>query len=116
MGTNRMLGSRHRLADGGRVGSIVLVALDVRLHIAGRHLTYIVSKRPKLACPMVRCGASFHADQTRRQLREERQHLRTPQPASNHYLAGGIDAVHLEHVLGQINPDRANLHVDGSLM
>ena len=27
-----------------------------------------------------------------------------------------VDAVDLEHVLGEINPDRANLHVDGPLM
>jgi hypothetical protein len=27
-----------------------------------------------------------------------------------------VDAMHLEHVLGEIDPDRANLHVDGPLM
>ena len=35
---------------------------------------------------------------------------------SDHHFAGDIDAMHLEHVLGEINPERANLHVDGPLM
>jgi hypothetical protein len=33
-----------------------------------------------------------------------------------HRLVGSIFAVHLEDGLGEINPDRANLHVDGPLM
>ena len=65
---------------------------------------------------MMRRRARFHADQARRQLLEQRQHLRAPQLLGEHHLAGRVDAMHLEHVLGEINPDRANLHVDGPLM
>jgi hypothetical protein len=32
------------------------------------------------------------------------------------FLLGSIDAVNLKDVLGKINSDRANLHVDGPLM
>jgi len=34
----------------------------------------------------------------------------------DHDLLGRIDAVHLKHVLGDIQTYRGNLHVDGSLM
>jgi hypothetical protein len=34
----------------------------------------------------------------------------------NDNLLGRIDAVDLDHVLGDIQTDRGNLHVDGSLM
>ena len=111
-----MLGSRHRLADGGRVGSIVLVALDIRLHIARRHQPHIVPERSELPRPVVRCGTGFHADQAARKSIEQRQHLRAPQLLGDGHFPDCVDAMHLEHVLGEIDPDRANLHVDGPLM
>src|SRR4051812_17979431 len=58
--------------------------------------------------------AGFHADKARRQRFEERQHLATPELLPNDDLFGRVNAVNLEHVLGDIQTDRGNLHVDGS--
>ena len=65
---------------------------------------------------MMRRGARFHADQARWQLLEQGPHLRASQLLGEHHLAGSVDAMNLKHALGEINPDRANLHVDGPLM
>ena len=44
------------------------------------------------------------------------EHLPAPQLLRDHHLARRVDAMHLEHVLGEIQTDRGNLHVDGPLM
>jgi len=62
----------------------------------------------------MRRGAGLHADETRRQRFEERQHLAAPELLANHDFLGRVDPVNLEQVLGDIQPDRANLHLDGS--
>ena len=62
---------------------------------------------------MVRRGAGLHADQTRRQRFEECQHLATPEPLPHDDFLSRVDPVNLEHVLGDIQPDRGNLHLDG---
>src|SRR6202051_4615610 len=41
---------------------------------------------------------------------EKLQQLRPPQLLANHCRAGGVDAVDLKDSLGDIQPDRANLH------
>jgi hypothetical protein len=64
----------------------------------------------------MRCGARLHADEAVRQLLKQRQHLRSPQLLGDNHFAGRVDAMHLEHVLGQIDPERGNLQVDGPLM
>jgi hypothetical protein len=45
---------------------------------------------------------------------EERQYLATPELLPDDDLLGRVDPVNLEHVLGDIQTDRGNLHVDGS--
>jgi hypothetical protein len=42
--------------------------------------------------------------------------LAAPQLFPDHHLLVGVDAVYLKDVLGKIQTDRANLHVDGPLM
>jgi hypothetical protein len=64
----------------------------------------------------VGCRAGFHAHKARRQRFEERRHLAAPKLLPNDYLLGGVDAVNLEHVLGDIQTNRCNLHGDRSLM
>ena len=73
----------HGFADGRGVRRIVLAALAG--HAVGgdelrRHQLDGVAVRPKLPRPVVRAGAGFHADQARRQLRDQLQQLvaRTP--------------------------------------
>jgi hypothetical protein len=51
-----------------------------------------------------------------RQYFEERQHLTSPQLLPNNDLLVGVDPVNLEHIFGDIQTDRGNLHVDSSLM
>ena len=106
----------HRLADRLGVGSIVLVALDVCLHIPRRHQTNLVTKLREFTRPIMSCGASLHTDQAWRQRLEELQHLAAPQLPPNDDLLGHVDPVNLKHVLGDIQTDRGDLHVDGSLM
>jgi hypothetical protein len=106
----------YRFADCLGIGGIVLAALDIGLDVARRHKPHIVGKLPELASPMVRRGARLHADETRCQLAEKLEHLPAPELPLEHRLPGSIDAMHLEDVLGNIDPDRANLHVDGPLM
>jgi hypothetical protein len=43
-------------------------------------------------------------------------HLTAAKLLPDNDLLGHIDAVDLKHVLGDIQTDRGNLHVDGSLM
>ena len=61
-------------------------------------------------------GAGLHADKARRQRFEERYHLAAPKLLPDDDLLGRVYAVNLEHVLGEIQTDRGNLHVDGPLM
>jgi hypothetical protein len=106
----------HCLADRFGVGRIVLVALDVRLHILRWHQPHPVAKLREFTCPVMGRGAGLHADQARRQRFEELQNLAASEPFPDHDLFGRVDPVNLEHVLGDIQADRRNLHVEGSLM
>ena len=64
--------------------------------------------------PVMARAAGFHADQARRQLAEERHHLRPPQRASDDDLTAAADGVYLEDVLGQVEADGRDLHRGGS--
>ena len=57
-------------------------------------------------------SAGFHADQARGNLAKEVDDLLAPQLTDDDDLTRTIHAVHLEYVLGEINADGANLHVD----
>ncbi len=70
----------------------------------------------QLARPMVGRRARLHPDEARRELSEERDHLLTAKLPDENDLTLMIYRVNLEEVLGQINADGANLHVDDPLM
>ena len=106
----------NRLAYRLRISRIVLVALDVCLHVFRRHQTNLVTKLRQLTSPVVRRGTGLHANQAGRQRREELHHMTAAKLLPDDDLLGRIDAVHLKHVLGDIQTDCGNLHVDGSLM
>jgi hypothetical protein len=60
---------------------------------------------------MVRRGASLDANQAWRQLLKERQDLATLQLTADDHLTSGINSVHLEDRLGDVEPDcRDRLH------
>jgi len=67
--------STDRLTARRSIDRIVLAALDVRHHVLGRHQPYIVPELLELARPVMRRRTCFHADQARRELGEEGQHL-----------------------------------------
>src|SRR5262245_18269532 len=62
----------------------------------------------------MRRGTRVHADQAPAQLFEECQHRAAPELLPNDHLFGRVDPVNRKHVLGNIQTDRGNLHVDGS--
>jgi hypothetical protein len=64
----------------------------------------------QFACPIVRRGTGFHADQTRRQSLAERHHLTAAKWLPDDDLLGPINTVNLEHVLGETQTNVA-LHV-----
>src|SRR5450759_5519227 len=63
---------------------------------------------------MMRRGTGYHADEARCQGFEECHHLTAAKLLSDDDFLGRVDAVNLEYVLGEIQTDRGNLHVDGS--
>src|SRR5215471_21608878 len=63
---------------------------------------------------MVRRGTGLHTDQARRQGLKKCHHLAAPELLPDNDLLVGVDAVDLKHVLGDIQTDRGNLHLDGS--
>ena len=76
----------------------------------------LVTKLRQFTRPIMGGGARLHADKSRRQRLEELQHLAAPKLLPNDDLLGRVDPVNLKHVLGDIQTDRGDLHVDGSLM
>jgi hypothetical protein len=60
----------------------------------------------------VRGGTGLHANEARRQSFEELHHLTAAKLLPDDDLLGRIDAVDLKHVLGDIQTDCGNLHVE----
>src|SRR3974390_136797 len=100
------------LTDGGGVGGIVFRPFDIALHIARRHQAHGVAEFGNFTCPMMSGCAGFHADQAGRNLAKQFNDLLPSQLSGDDDIANAIHAVHLEYVLGEINADGANLHVD----
>ena len=115
IGTNRIDRACHRFADRGSIGSVVLRPLDVGLHVARRHQTNGVAELRDFTRPMMTGCAGLHADQATGNLAKEVQDLLASQLTGDDNLARTINAVNLEYVLGEINADGVNLHVDDPL-
>ena len=64
---------------------------------------------------MMSGSAGFHADQASRNLAKKFNDLLASQLSGDDDFALTIHAVHLEYVLGEINADGANVHVDDPL-
>src|SRR6202030_3033790 len=100
----------HRLADALGIAPVVLVALHVRLHIGRRHHPSLMPKLLKYPPPVMRTAARLHADHyTWWQLGEKLFQLLAPQLTSLNNFPRCINPVNLEHVLRQIQTNRANL-------
>ena len=60
--------------------------------------------------------AGLDTDESSGQPCKEHDDFRSAKSPAEHAPSIDIGSVHLEDVLGDIDPDRANLHVDGPLM
>src|SRR6516164_4169069 len=98
----------HCLADRRSIIGVILTALEIGLHVTGRHQPHPMADRPKLSAPMMGTWAGFNADKARRQSREELQHLGTAHTLADHNRSIGIHAVHLKYRLRNIETNRAN--------
>ena len=65
--------------------------------------------------PMMSGSAGFHTDQASGKLAKEAHNLIAPQLTGDDNLARTIHAMNLEYVLGEINADSVNMHVDDPL-
>jgi hypothetical protein len=68
----------------------------------------------QLSRPVVARAASFHTDEARLKLREERENLAASQCAIESDSPIPCNAMSLKDVLGQIQTDCGNLHGGGS--
>jgi hypothetical protein len=67
--------------------------------VLNRHQSHLVAKRAQLPRPVVRRRARLQANQTGRQLTEERQNLSTPKLLAQNRRSLCIDPVHLKNML-----------------
>lgn len=89
IGTKRMEG-RRTASQTSAIGSIVFVALHIRLDVAGRHRAHVMPERADLTRPEMRSPARLHPDRTRRKggkniatwLRRKRRQITTFPAAS----------------------------------
>jgi len=100
----------HCFGDRLGVGDVVLVRLHVGFDELRCHQAHGMTEPLQCAGPVMGTGASLHADQAWRQVREERRHLITPKLLAQHRSAALIDRVYLEHALCQIDANSRNLH------
>jgi hypothetical protein len=89
----------HGLADGLGIGRIVLLALDVRLHIGRRDEAHGMTESLKFARPMMRRRAGLDADQSGRQILEERDHIPALDLPADSDATLRVDAVNLKNRL-----------------
>src|SRR6516165_2597713 len=99
----------HCLADRRSVIGVILAALEIGLHVTGRHQPHRMAECLKLSAPMMGTRAGFNANEARRQSREELQHLGAAHALADHNRAIDIHAVDLKHRLRNIQTNRANL-------
>ncbi|MFN8913607.1 MAG: hypothetical protein ACK5Y1_04910 [Betaproteobacteria bacterium] len=71
-----------------------------------------MAQRLQVAGQLVGTGAGFHADQATRQLCHEFEQRGAADGLAQHGLAVGVDAMHTEDVLGQIDTDGGDLSHD----
>src|SRR5215469_18354354 len=104
-----------RFTDGLCIGRIVLPPLDERLDVGRRDQAHIMTQLSDLTRPVVRPGTGFHRDDAPGLRCEEIEKLRASDALAKEHMPGAIRSMYLEHVLRDVQPDRANL-LHGSAM
>ena len=104
----------HRFANRFGIDRIVLAALDVGLDVLRRHQQHLVPQAAQPPRPVMRSAARLDADSRRRQLAKEFFDLAAPQLPPQHRVLVLVNPVNLKDMLGRVQPNPDNRHVDGS--
>ena len=108
MGLEQGLIATTELFD-GFASNAVMSIIAVMIIGAGLDKTGVMSKGQETPCPEITRTTSLHGHQAGRQVGEEAQEFVPTQALSHDGLAVRIHAMHLEHVLRDVQTNRANL-------
>ena len=103
--------SAHRLTDRLSVGCVVLVGLDVGFDKLRGDQEDAVAHRDQGSRPVVRATTGFHGNLADGERAEVSKHVGPLQLLPENNLFVTINAVQLKHVLCNIHPNSANLHL-----
>jgi hypothetical protein len=98
----------HGLANGLRIGRVVLVGLHIGLNILRRQQADLVAEAANKPAPVVRAGTSLKADTASGQFTEERLHLLALQSPAKNRLAALVRSMDLEDGLGDVEPNECD--------
>ena len=98
----------RRLNDRFRVGRVVLLTLDERLHIDRRNEPHLMPLGDEEPAPIVGCRASFHRHNASRQLRHHLNEIRARQLATEDNTAVARRRMQLESMFCEIDADDVN--------
>src|SRR5829696_4494313 len=105
----------HGLANTRSIKRVAFAAFDIRLYVGCGHKPNFVPEGRQLSCPEVGGGTRLHPNQAGRQAPEEADELTSPELTANENLSVLIDAMNLEHMLGEIETYCRDMHWSGSL-
>src|SRR5215217_3212935 len=108
-------GALSGLADRLRIGHVILLPLDERLHVRRRDEADRVAELSDLTPPVVGARASLQGHRAGRERGEEREELAAAQLLAKDHRARAVGSVQLKDVLGEIQSDGAHL-VHGRLL
>ena len=97
--------SDHGFADAFGIGRVVLVGLDERADVLRRDQPDVMAETLQLARPVMAARAGLNADQRPRKASKEHHDLGAAKLATQHAPSLSIGAVHLKHILRDIETD-----------
>src|SRR5215831_596818 len=95
--------------DGLCISRIVLLPPDERLDVGWRDQAHMMAQRTDLTRPVVRAGTGFHRDDAPGLRCEETEKFHASDALAEQHMPRPIRSMHLEHVLRDVQPDRASL-------
>ena len=106
-----------RFADRLGIGSVVFLTVDEGLNVGRRDHTNLMAQLAVLAASEVGVAARLHRDDARRQLTEERQHLRSHLFYSQRCLTHAVSPIYQnrkgdKHTFRNVDPDCGDLRHD----
>src|SRR4051794_24421484 len=105
--TKRMVGRWAASQDRLRIGHVVLLSLDERLHVRRRDQLHRVAELGDLAAPIMRAATGLHGHRAGRQCGQERQKLAAAQLLAKDHRARAVSPMELKDVFGEIEADGA---------